>query len=692
MSNKSSPRRRSANKRYDEDYEYYVPVRYYKGKNEANEETEVNESQDAKRKRGRPAGSKNKTTAAAELKQVSSLPKSGEEGCTENKPIELNILSIQQEASETKESSKKVNLGEVLELAVQSMSVTMAEEDGEEKNEVEHYQARNDSSVFTLRTPYESPDESDFEWKLDNEEDHTILSPPMKKKKMSANAIIPTNADDLEEFEEDGEGRIQVRTIVVGEGEGARIECLSCHRIMKPNSLKAHLKTHAHERPHACDLCDARFTRRGDLERHIKVVHNKDRPFKCSKCHRTFGDKKNLRWHLSNHDRKLFHHCQVCGFKFGKREYWENHVRYIHPIPGTDLEPIPSEISDAEKDEASVSNAIDNNYRKIDPVVINKMLNGNKGTPSLVYTNRASNRRPSADPFAGLKTPKIIHPVTYWDTWEEFMKRTMILRFRPTIQRYGSSGRPLRRKKVPETIVEMRPVDRPDSQFDLENLPADQPVLDDQNGVFLTSSGEVLYPEELCKADENQPAEEDEEEEEEEEVGINVGEMLDQPMNAGEVLSTHHIVYGEDGQMRLMVGPGTDAHHELEGGGYEEDDEEALLRGDLGHAFESGQIVILQPDGSAVLAPAGGQLVETENGQLILVQTLEDGTQVIHNAAVAYATAQAPEDEDEDGVGVGVVDGDDMTEVKVEPSSNQDAVQTLIDAVQELIDGRQKPS
>ena len=56
MSNKSSPRRRSANKRYDEDYEYYVPVRYYKGKNEANEETEVNESQDAKRKRGRPAG------------------------------------------------------------------------------------------------------------------------------------------------------------------------------------------------------------------------------------------------------------------------------------------------------------------------------------------------------------------------------------------------------------------------------------------------------------------------------------------------------------------------------------------------------------------------------------------------------------------------------------------------------------
>lgn len=93
--------------------------------------------------------------------------------------------------------------------------------------------------------------------------------------------------------------------------------------------------------------------------------------------------------------------------------------------------------------------------------------------------------------------------------------------------------------------------------------------------------------------------------------------------------------------MRLMVGPPgrADGHHELVEGGaeYEDVDEDGMLRADLSQAFvESGQIVILQPDGSAVLAPAGGQLVETENGQLILVQTHEDGTQT----AVAYATAQ----------------------------------------------------
>ena len=63
MSNKSSPRRRSvATKRYDEDYEYYAPVRNYgKTKNESStaEESETSETPEVKRKRGRPPGNFN---------------------------------------------------------------------------------------------------------------------------------------------------------------------------------------------------------------------------------------------------------------------------------------------------------------------------------------------------------------------------------------------------------------------------------------------------------------------------------------------------------------------------------------------------------------------------------------------------------------------------------------------------------
>ena len=123
------------------------------------------------------------------------------------------------------------------------------------------------------------------------------------------------------------------------------------------------------------------------------------------------------------------------------------------------------------------------------------LQNGNKGQgPALVYTKRGVvNHRLSNDPFAGLKTPKIVFPPTYWDKWDDYMLRTLVLHFRPNIQRYGSSGRPLRRKKVPETTVEVETKDRPDSQFDIDSVPEDQPLLDEQTGAFINSSVSLKY-------------------------------------------------------------------------------------------------------------------------------------------------------------------------------------------------------
>ena len=154
----------------------------------------------------------------------------------ENKPMEVSILSIMSDTTEqqaeeemtTQEPQKeespappqkeKVELGQVLELAVQSMSVTMDEEDMEfskdnntaeiVKNTVEAPKENNSSinkfthhqqakqSTHQIKITYESAEEqdSDFEWKLENEEDSSVShSPPAKKKKMLPTSAAPVN-------------------------------------------------------------------------------------------------------------------------------------------------------------------------------------------------------------------------------------------------------------------------------------------------------------------------------------------------------------------------------------------------------------------------------------------------------------------------------------------------------------------
>lgn len=168
-------------------------------------------------------GSKNKSTPEAEVKRGPGRPRrytappsqeeeeeeEVEEESSEIKPIEVNILSIQpEEMAEVEEiitdppKKEKVNLGQVLELAVQSMSVTMETEEEEELTEQHTNKSVNTQitqevlEVTHQKMTFESTKDhdSDFEWKLENEEDPVIHSPPAKKKKMTASSsfIVPT--------------------------------------------------------------------------------------------------------------------------------------------------------------------------------------------------------------------------------------------------------------------------------------------------------------------------------------------------------------------------------------------------------------------------------------------------------------------------------------------------------------------
>jgi len=108
------------------------------------------------------------------------------------------------------------------------------------------------------------------------------------------------------------------------------VECTICYKKMKEASMKTHFQTHSKVRPFACNLCEQRFTRRSDMLRHQKVLHRKHKPHVCKLCRKHFSTKPLLLAHLRNHASASIYECGVCRYKFGRKEYYDDHVKYVH--------------------------------------------------------------------------------------------------------------------------------------------------------------------------------------------------------------------------------------------------------------------------------------------------------------------------------------------------------------------------
>ncbi|KAI8841214.1 hypothetical protein BJ741DRAFT_595585 [Chytriomyces cf. hyalinus JEL632] len=80
---------------------------------------------------------------------------------------------------------------------------------------------------------------------------------------------------------------------------------------MKHATFRAHYNEHTHARPHACECCSARFTRRHDYLRHVKSVHSSGTGGAlptCQSCHKGFSRIDSLK----RHEKKCFESGVVC--------------------------------------------------------------------------------------------------------------------------------------------------------------------------------------------------------------------------------------------------------------------------------------------------------------------------------------------------------------------------------------------
>ena len=110
------------------------------------------------------------------------------------------------------------------------------------------------------------------------------------------------------------------------------VQCPECNKKLKQKSYRSHVRTHTGVKQFKCDLCDDRFTRKNDVMRHKRLIHEKPRDFQCEQCQKYFVSQENLVLHVEKHKTEM--KCKVCDHSFGKKEYYDNHIRYVHPNGG----------------------------------------------------------------------------------------------------------------------------------------------------------------------------------------------------------------------------------------------------------------------------------------------------------------------------------------------------------------------
>ena len=139
--------------------------------------------------------------------------------------------------------------------------------------------------------------------------------------------------------------------------------CIICDaNFASKQSMKSHSKSvHEGEKPFKCNICDSSFARKQHLKGHIQSVHEKIKPGKCNICDANFASKEGLIRHIESiHYGKKPFKCNACDSIFARNHHLKRHVEYVHEKKNPLKLDIKSEIDENSTKSILVNSNIEN--------------------------------------------------------------------------------------------------------------------------------------------------------------------------------------------------------------------------------------------------------------------------------------------------------------------------------------------
>lgn len=88
-----------------------------------------------------------------------------------------------------------------------------------------------------------------------------------------------------------------------------------------------HERIHSGIKPHKCNLCPKRFSRKMLLKQHMRT-HSGEKPYECDLCGKKFADRSNMTLHHRLHSGIKPFKCTICPKAFTKKHHLKTHMNY----------------------------------------------------------------------------------------------------------------------------------------------------------------------------------------------------------------------------------------------------------------------------------------------------------------------------------------------------------------------------